>query len=143
MPEFYLNRDQQEKFLSMALAMVTLGEVANETKFKKGAGDLRRASSFARRGFNAVREQLDYHDQVKMARIAHNTKVIYKPLTAPDKNEAVVKSETLAQLISFAIHNHCTDCTIKDWKKCPLRATLMDAYCPSAQDTRSDCQYRQ
>lgn len=139
----YLNREQQEQMLLLTLNMVTLEELAKQEKFKFAAGDLRRARSFAQRAYEAIKEQLDPHDLNKVNKIAVESKLLIRTRTQPGESQGIIDVPLLHDLTMYAIGSNCRGCTKHDWKKCHLRAVLMDTYCPPAQETKTDCQYRQ
>lgn len=139
----YLNRDQQEQMLLLTLNMVTLEELAKQEKFKFAAGDLRRARSFAQRAYDAIKTQLDPHDLDKVNKIAVESKLLIRARTHPAESQGIIDVPLLHDLTMYAIGSNCRGCTKHDWKKCHLRSILMDTYCPPAQETKTDCQYRQ
>jgi hypothetical protein len=139
----YLNRDQQEQLLLLTLNIVTLEELAKQDKFRFAAGDLRRARAFAQRAYDAIKDRLDPHDLQKIAKVAEQSKLVIRAKTQPTKDQAVIDVTLLQDLTAYAIGNHCRGCERHDWKKCYLRALLMDTWCPPAQETKTDCQYRQ
>ncbi|KKX53261.1 hypothetical protein X546_20505 [Brevibacillus borstelensis cifa_chp40] len=77
----YLNRIQQEQVLLLTLNVVTLEELANQEKFKFAAGDLRRARTFAQKGYDAIKDRLDPHDHRKIARLADQSKIVIRSKT--------------------------------------------------------------
>lgn len=139
----YLNREQQEQMLLLTLNIVTLEEMAKQEKFKFAAADLRRAKSFAQRAYKAIEAELDENDLQKVSRIAAQSKLLIRTRTQPGESQTIIDVPLLQDLSTYAIGNTCRGCERKDWKKCYLRAVLMDTWCPPAQETKTDCQYRQ
>lgn len=139
----YLNRDQQEQLLLLTLNIVTFEELAGHDKFKFAKGDLLRARSFGKRAYDAIKKRLDQKDLKKVDKLAGQSKLVIKSKAAPEKDQAIIDVTLLQDLTAYAIGNNCRGCERHDWKKCYLRALLMDTWCPPAQETKTDCQYRQ
>ena len=139
----YLNRDQQEQVILMTVGMGVMELLADQEKFKAAKGDLKRAVGFANRALNQIRETVEPDSFNKLRSLADSTKLIIKPKTSPDESEIKVKMDSLHDLQMMAMGNQCRGCVRKDFHKCALRELLMETNCPPAQETRTDCQYRQ
>lgn len=139
----YLNRDQQEQVILMTTGMGVMELLADNAKFKSARGDLRRAVAFAKRALDQIQASVDQDSFMRLRSLADRSDIILKPLSSPQKSEIVVKMDDLYELQSAAIHNHCTGCQVKQYKKCKLRDLLMQTHCPPANESKSDCQYRQ
>lgn len=139
----YLNRDQQEQIILMTTGLGVMELLAEQEKFRAARGDLLRARSFGRNALNKIREKVDPDAFSRLRNLADSTKLIIRPKSSPDEGEVNVKLSRLHDLHMAAIANHCRGCEQKDYKKCPIRELLVDTHCPPAQESRTDCQYRQ
>jgi hypothetical protein len=139
----YLNRDQQEQIILMTTGLGVMELLAEQEKFRAARGDLLRARSFGRNALNKIRESVDPDAFTRLRNLADNTKLIIRPKTSPDEGEVNVKLSRLYDLHMAAIGNHCRGCERHDWKKCHLREVLKDTHCPPAQETKTDCEYKQ
>lgn len=139
----YLNRDQQEQIILMTVEMGVMEILAEQHKFQAARGDLLRARSFGKRALDGIRSAVDPEALYKVRSLADSTKLIIRPKTNPDESEINIKMSRLNDLQMLAIGNTCSGCTRQDYKKCQTRDLLMDTHCPPAQETKTDCQYRQ
>jgi hypothetical protein len=142
-PMTYLNRDQQEQIILMTTGLGVMEILAEQEKFRAARGDLLRARSFGRNALNKIRESVDPDAFTRLRNLADSTKLIIRPKSSPDEGEVNVKLSRLHDLHMAAIGNQCRGCDREDWKNCYLRTLLMDTHCPPAQETKTDCQYRQ
>lgn len=139
----YLNQEQQNQIILMGIGIGVMELLADQAKFKAARGNLRRARSFARRALDELGENVDKKSFLKVRKLTNESKVLLKPLTSPEEGEIKIEIPKLLDLQMLAIGNTCSGCTRQDYKKCPTRDLLMDTHCPPAQETKTDCQYRQ
>lgn len=139
----YLNRDQQEQIILMTVGMGVMEILAEQDKFRSARADLLRARSFGKRALDNLREVVEPDSFTRVRSLADSTKLVIRPKTSPEESEINIKMSRLHDLHAAAIGNHCRGCDKKDFKKCPTRELLMDTHCPPAQETKTDCQYRQ
>lgn len=139
----YLNRRQIEALGIVSLTTGALNDLAKEAKFKAAAADIKRGKTFLLKGFETIYHSLDEADKKQVNKIPDRYKVVLLHRSSPQKDEAIVKVETLSTLAEFAIGNTCVGCERKDWRQCRLRDCLMDSGTPKANELKNDCQYRQ
>ncbi|MGG3884316.1 DUF5651 domain-containing protein [Brevibacillus panacihumi] len=139
----YLNQDQQNQIILMGMGIAVMEKLADQEKFKEARGNLLRARSFAKKALDELGEIVDKKSFTKARKLTKESKVLLKPLTSPEEGEIKIEIPKLLNLHMLAIGNTCSGCTRQDYKKCPTRDLLMDTYCPPAQETKTDCQYRQ
>lgn len=139
----HLNRRQIEQMATVTLAISIVQEMESDQRFKAGITNLKRGRSFMYKGIQQIGETMEDNDKRKLVRVPDTTKVVLLPITSPQKDETVVKSEALASLAEYAIGKECVGCERNDWRKCRLREVLMETWIPAANDCKNDCQYKQ
>lgn len=139
----YLNQDQQNQIVLLGVVIGVMKEMAKQEKFQEAHEDLIQAAVLGKSALKKIRECVDEKSYSTAQNLAGETKIILKPLTSPEEGEIKIKIPRLYDLHALAIGNTCRECQRRDYKKCPTRDLLIETHCPIAQDTTTDCQYRQ
>lgn len=146
----HLDRETREKLFSAFSAMDSISDLEKIDGMKelfgsKEWGWMKAAGTNIEKCFKHLAKRLDQDELQKfISLINHNVVlVISRSDKGKEKPSLSIHPKHLWDLGELAIANHCTGCQIKKYKACQVYTKLMKACIPAAQNTSTDCPYRQ